>query len=713
MVHTDDHSSEGVGGAAIINTDSKLSTSAREASSADFRRFASAGGLDSRFSQLPAVVEFARALVQRRSFFVGALRREMSKVLLARSSPGTAPEDNRPDGNDVEAMVTANPWVFQAGALELPEGSHRLRPDVMLWWHSKFCINCTWDAQPDSCRLNPRCYFASMLRCIERGWQPPFYREPWVPPYEVKGNYRTTDQFREGVEGELLGSMLANRAIMPCAPSDTQIVHPVGAVVKSSDKMRAKALLNLSVTDQSTLTAANNQLIGMGLPKIKVRVTMDCTATGANAATMPARFMYPGLRSGIDMVVQGSVLGVSDVSRYFHSFPWSYDMRDRMRVEWRGQLYECWGLSFGFSLCPYYCSAWSAEFRIWVQRAIGECAHMVDDWLLQGIDLAEVQRRCQKLAEMFESIGLGMAMEKNKYGTSVKFLGVVIDTIAMRLRIDGLQALGTRLLLQEVRIKLLKRQRVGHGTWYHLAGKLNWFAEVAQSGRLHTHSLWEHLRASDELKGPQAVRDRLLRDIDWWIRLLNSWEGDKEGGGEYRILSASEVLAKPDLLHIIQSDAAGEDGIGYVHGCYHDGAERKYGSMTWGAATPPSSSHAMELRALRCCLENAGIPRRPLVLLWITDSTSAALSVNKGNCQSPEGYDELEFIFGLCDAYGYELVAMWAPREENVLADYLSHLSALLCRPSIHGRVGALASPPRSSKSCGAEDGMVQADRVY
>lgn len=41
---------------------------------------------------------------------------------------------------------------------------------------------------------------------------------------------------------------------------------------------------------------------------------------------------------------------------------------------------------------------------------------------------------------MFESIGLGMATEKNKYGTSVKFLGVVIDTVAMRLRIDGLQA---------------------------------------------------------------------------------------------------------------------------------------------------------------------------------------------------------------------------------------------------------------------------------
>lgn len=315
---------------------------------------------------------------------------------------------------------------------------------------------------------------------------------------------------------------------------------------------------------------------------------------------------------------------------------------------------------------------------------------MVDDWLLQGMSLEEVQRRCERLAEMFESIGLGMATEKNKYGTSVKFLGVVIDTVAMRLRIDGVQALGTRLLLQEVRIKLVKKQRVGHGTWYHLAGKLNWFAEVVQSGRLHTHSFWECLREKDEIKMPQPVRDRILRDVDWWTKLLGSWIGDQESGGEYRILSANEIRGKPELLYVIQSDASGDDGVGYVHGYHHESTERQYGSAGWGAEGAPTSSHAMELRALRSCLESADIPRHPLVLLWITDSSSAALSVNKGNCRSAEGFSELEDIFSICDAHGYELLSMWAPREENILADYLSHLSALLDRSSVSGRVGSM-----------------------
>lgn len=706
---------DGVGGIAVCVTDPRTHETARLSSLREFQSLVATGGLDASFAQTPAVLEFTRLLVSRRGFFVGALRRELSRVLLAKCATeeidgGT---ELRPDGNDVKALCAAHPEVFGAGAATLPPGSHRLRPRKMLWWHSQFCDRCHWDRQIFECKAHLSCYFSDMLRCVERGWQPPFYTSCWTPPYHVTGNYTTTALYREGVEGELVGSMVPNGAIVACSPSPTQVVHPVGAVVKSSDKMRAKALLGVTVKDQESLALANEGLAELGLPKIKVRVTMDCTATGANAAVKAVRFAYPGLRNGVDMVVRDSVLGVCDVSRYFHSFPWAYAMRDKMRIQWEGRLYECWGLSFGFALCPYYCSAWSAEFRIWVLNLIGECAHMVDDWLLQGVDLEEVQARCQKLADMFESIGLGMATEKNKYGTSVKFLGVIIDTVAMRLRIDGLQALGTRLLLQEVRIKLAKDQKVGKGTWYHLAGKLNWFAEVVQSGRLHTHSFWDFLREVDESRAPRSVRDRVLRDIDWWVRLLSSWEGDNSSGGEYRILSAAEISARPDLLYVIQSDAAGEDGVGYVHGYHHDGAERIYGSIGWGEGGPPGSSHAMELRALRCCLESSTLPKHPLVLLWVTDSTSAALSINKGNCRSIEGYTELEAIFGICDAHGFELLAMWAPREDNVLADYLSHLSAVLGRGQVHGKVGTLAAKTGGSAGGGRPDFLGEEGGVY
>lgn len=245
-----------------------------------------AGGLEVRFSQSRPVLEFVQQMVRRRCYFVGALRRELSRLLLARCGlTGSERVETRPDGSDVEAMVGAHPEIFGAGEEALPPGSHRLKPQKMLWWHSSFCAKCHWSGSPEDCVPDPSCYFAGMLECIERGWHPPFYTDRWVPPYGVEGNYKTTDLYKDGV-----GSMLLNKAIVKCQPSKTQIVHPVGAVVKASDKMQARALLGQTVIDQHSMALANEKLIDMGLPKIKVRVTMDCTATGANGAVHSVHF---------------------------------------------------------------------------------------------------------------------------------------------------------------------------------------------------------------------------------------------------------------------------------------------------------------------------------------------------------------------------------------------------------------------------------------
>lgn len=91
---------------------------------------------------------------------------------------------------------------------------------------------------------------------------------------------------------------------------------------------------------------------------------------------------------------------------------------------------------------------------------------------------------------MFESVSLLMQQEKNMYGTSVKYLGVVLDTVGMRMRIDETHVLGTKLLLKEVLLAIRKQKKVGYATLYHLAVKLNRFSEVLQSGRLHAHSFW-------------------------------------------------------------------------------------------------------------------------------------------------------------------------------------------------------------------------------
>jgi 8-oxo-dGTP pyrophosphatase MutT (NUDIX family) len=49
----------------------------------------------------------------------------------------------------------------------------------------------------------------------------------------------------------------------------------------------------------------------------------------------------------------------------------------------------------------------------------------------------------------------------------------------------------------------------------------------------------------------------------------------------------------------------------------------------------------------------------------------------------------MEEILELCDVLRVQIVALWVPREENELADYLSHLSFILNRDSVGGVVSA------------------------
>lgn len=73
------------------------------------------------------------------------------------------------------------------------------------------------------------------------------------------------------------------------------------------------------------------------------------------------------------------------------------------------------------------------------------------------------------------------------------------------------------MLLQDALVKIQRRKKVGHSTLYHLVGKLNWFAEVLQSGRVHKHSFWNFLWAGVEVRAPAAELELLLLDIAWWI----------------------------------------------------------------------------------------------------------------------------------------------------------------------------------------------------
>ena len=223
------------------------------------------------------------------------------------------------------------------------------------------------------------------------------------------------------------------------------------------------------------------------------------------------------------------------------------------------------------------------------------------------------------------------------------------------------------------------------GTIRHVAGCLNWYSEVLQSGRARLRTWWLYCRFRNQLS--VALRVLLLEDTQWWIAVLKVWSEGNVSEREYLIMSTEELLSQPNRIWVLQSDASGPHGFGYLQGGLND-ENPEYFSKVWDTDYLFHSSHDGELQALKHFVEGTLI--RDKFLVWISDSLAAVWSINKGRSHTLISLDTIEKILGGCDSKGLLLVGLWVPREYNQTADYLSHLSFVLNRSENQGSLSGL-----------------------
>ena len=203
-------------------------------------------------------------------------------------------------------------------------------------------------------------------------------------------------------------------------------------------------------------------------------------------------------------------------------------------------------------------------------------------------------------------------------------------------------------------------------TLRHIAGKLNWFSEIIQSGRLHVRSTWDLISSYPECSS--ANKSQILFDFEWWIDKLDQWLRDDPSGNEHAILNGSEVIANPSWISICQSDASGTDGFGYVYSTLEKSETYQWYSARWGPDRP-LQSHEAELRALHHFVLKENHSSRKLII-WIMDNELVAWTVNRGHCADPRALPLLREIYSSCDLFCLQIIALWVPREHNNLTDF-------------------------------------------
>ena len=247
---------------------------------------------------------------------------------------------------------------------------------------------------------------------------------------------------------------------------------------------------------------------------------------------------------------------------------------------------------------------------------------------------------------------------------------------------------------------------MNHTDAAHVAGKLTWYAEILQSGRVHTASWWRYTRrmreADDELLA------QVVRDTDWWLEVLRTWSKDESSQLAYPILNGTELMADPQRITVVVSDSSGVDGHGYYYGKV-DEASPQCGAKRCPEGFEPRSSMWGELESLRDFVE--GVEEEGVLLVWVSDSLSGVWCINKGRAFSVEEMRVVENVLAACDRKRIQIVGLWIPREHNLIADYLSHLATHLDRDTVEGRLSDLQGPVgggQAGRGIGTEDEAYQ-----
>jgi hypothetical protein len=394
-----------------------------------------------------------------------------------------------------------------------------------------------------------------------------------------------------------------------------------------------------------------------------------------NDASPKKPFTMPQLWSALALVSKGCWMAKGDVSRFYHSFPIAQESRWLFACVFLGVLYQIVRCTFGYRLCPYYCSTFSAEFGKWLTAYGVPAAWMMDDWFTAAPTQKQVLAQMATIKRVIESTGLHLEAEKDGLGQQMVFLGVLIDSVTMRLSFEPLVAKAFHAELLTYVQRMEAGEHIPQSTCARVAGKMEWYSQVLHEGRMNIDAWHKYAVHGEALSAHGRVQ--VLLQSAFWLGKLSTWSRGEQTT-EFPILSSSELKANPARLQILQSDISGPHGLGYYHGSLAD-KDYPFYAMEWdGDEWDYHTSHTGELKAPLHFLRHTKL--RDVVLVWLTDCLAAAFSVNKGRCYEDIGRVALAEILRLCDEKGIQIVALWLPRERNECADFLSHLAFSMCR---------------------------------
>ena len=263
---------------------------------------------------------------------------------------------------------------------------------------------------------------------------------------------------------------------------------------------------------------------------------------------------YASIDDAVSMVLQkgrGTLLAKLDLESAYRIVPVHPQDRHLLGMQFDGELYVDTALPFGLRSAPKIFTA-LADGLLWImtRHGIQAALHYLDDYIFFGTpDTSECAEALKLALQLCEQLGVPVSKLKVEGpATILAFLRILLDTVAMELRLPEEKLRRLKSLIQQWKTKrsCTKRELLS------LIGQLQHACRVVRPGRTFLRRMITLSTYPKELHHHVRPNAAFRSDLQWWASFLEEWNG------------ISMMTQDPHISpqSIITSDASGNWGCG-------------------------------------------------------------------------------------------------------------------------------------------------------
>ena len=458
---------------------------------------------------------------------------------------------------------------------------------------------------------------------------------------------------REAIESKNHGSALSQPRIVKRKLTDEVVAGRVAG------PFQQKPLSNLRV---SPLGLVNKSTPG----EFRLIFDLSYPETGSVNEGIPQEFssvQYTNFDAVTNMVKsmgQGSFLFKIDIRSAFRLLPLHPADFSLMGMKHDNAYYVDKALPFGCATSCAIFEKFSTFLEFCAKKAAGknEVIHYLDDFCGGNLSMQEAEVFLKCILALFDTLGVPVAPEKIEGpSTTIKFLGLLVDTINMEVRLPADKVLDLKSLIRQFTAKK-RGLKVSLREIQSLIGKLNFACRAIVPGRAFIRRLIDATRHAKKPHHKIRITAAMKDDLNVWDQFLSKFNG--------RSVMFDEAWIDSDSMDLY-TDAAGGIGFGaYFQGRWAHGLWPE----DWLVDSPDITFKELLPIAVALCLWSEDMTNKKII--FHCDNEAVVHIVNKQSSRSPPSMSLMRMIVLSCLSNNVLFKAIHVPGRHNKIADALS-----------------------------------------